>query len=68
MSTLTDSAKSLFAGCSKRSRGEACEKATRRDGRDRPLPALRCSEAIERNEAYESFSGAYQFDKFSSRT
>ena len=42
------------AGCSKRLRGEAREKSTSGG----VLNPVRCSEAIERNEAYEAFSAA----------
>jgi hypothetical protein len=42
--------KKLLAGCSKRSRGEAREKST-----SGGVLTVRCSEAIERNEAYDLF-------------
>ena len=46
-------AKNSFAGCSKRLRGEA-----RENRRAEAYLTVRCSESIERNEAYESFSAA----------
>src|SRR4029434_11164950 len=48
--------KPLFAGRSKRSQRQGARKI---DERRRTAP-VRCSEAIERNEAYESFSAACQ--------
>src|SRR5215510_348415 len=46
--------KTLFAGCSKRSQRRGARQI---DERRRNSP-VRCSEAIQRNEAYESFSAA----------
>jgi hypothetical protein len=42
------------AGCSKRSQRRGAQKIDER----RRTYAVRCSEAIERNEAYEAFSAA----------
>jgi hypothetical protein len=52
--------KPVFAGCSKRSRGEAREKSILRlsSGQARGVVIVRRSEVIERNEAYGSFSAA----------
>jgi hypothetical protein len=46
-------AKKYLAGCSKRPRGKAREKSPSGD-----VLNVRCSEAIERNEAYGPFSAA----------
>src|SRR4030095_933805 len=53
----------LFAGCSKRCRGEAREKIEER----RRTYTVRWSEAIERNEAYEAFSAVCWLDDFIQR-